>query len=72
MSLPELDRRLLDQRGAFADTAAALRRRVRRDARNLLPQRQMQKHAEVSLAAAVVTGLIAGRVIGGILGSILR
>ncbi len=72
MTLPELNRRLLEERGAFVDTAEALRSRMRQKARNLLPQRQLQRHPEAGLVLALGAGLLAGRIAGGILGSLLR
>lgn len=72
LTLPELDRRLLEQRGAMVDTITMLRRRMRRSARNLMPYQQLQRHPEAGMAIAAVLGLIAGRVVGGVVGSFLR
>lgn len=72
LTLPELNRRLLEQRGAMVDTITTLRRRVRREARNLMPYQQLQRHPEAGMALAAVAGMIVGRVIGGVLGSFLR
>lgn len=72
LTLPELNRRLLEQRGAMVDTITTLRRRVRRGARNLMPYQQLQRHPEAGMALAAVLGLIAGRLIGKVAGSFLR
>lgn len=72
LTLPELDRRLLEQRGAMVDTITTLRRRVRRGARNLMPQQLLQRHPEAGMVLAAVLGLIAGRVIGKAAGRLLR
>ncbi|MGH9476131.1 MAG: hypothetical protein ACRD1C_07340 [Terriglobales bacterium] len=71
-TLPEINRRLLEQRGAFVDTAAALRSRLLRGARNLTPVRQLQRHPEAGMAVALVLGLIVGRILGGLAGILLR
>lgn len=72
MSMPELNRRLVEQRGAMVDTITTLRRRVRRKARNLMPYQQLRRHPEAGMALAAVVGLIAGRVIGRVAGGFLR
>lgn len=71
-TVPELNRRLVEQRGALVDTAAALRSRLRREARNLTPMSQLRRHPEAGMGAALVVGFIAGRIAGGVIGGLLR
>ncbi|MGH9466290.1 MAG: hypothetical protein ACRD1Y_02940 [Terriglobales bacterium] len=72
LSLPELNERLLRERGALVDTAEALRTRVRREARKLEPRRLLQQHPEAAMAGALLLGAAVGRVAGGVLRALLR
>lgn len=71
-TLPELNRRLIEKRGAFVDTAAALRGRVKRDAQNLSPQRIIKRHPEAVLGTALMVGFLAGRLTGVVARALLR
>jgi hypothetical protein len=71
-TLPELNRRLIEKRGAFVDTAAALRGRVKREAQNLAPQRIIKRHPETVLGTALVVGFIAGRIAGAVVRAFVR
>jgi|GEM_PF-3058180 len=71
-SLPELNRRLLEERGAAVATAARLRSKVRREMHGLAPREQIKGHPEAAMAAAAVLGLVGGRLAGAVLRGLLR
>jgi len=70
-TLPELNRRLIEKRGAFVNTAEALRGRVKREARNLAPQRIVKRHPEAAMSVAAVAGFLAGRMAAGVVRAIM-
>ncbi|HWG38872.1 MAG TPA: hypothetical protein VN690_14260 [Terriglobales bacterium] len=71
-SIPELNRRLLEERGAAVASAERLRTRIRRELHNLGPREQVKRHPEAALAAAAVLGLVGGRIAGAMLRGLLR
>lgn len=71
-SLPELDRRLLAQRGAFVRTAEDLKDKLREDVSAMTPRNLLRRHPGAALAGAAALGLIAGRIAGGVLSAVLR
>lgn len=70
-SLHDLDRSLQQQRSALAQTADALRQRVRRELRGLAPRRQLRRHATAAAATTAVCGFVAGRILGRLLAALL-
>jgi hypothetical protein len=67
-SIPEIDRRLREERGALFERAQALRGRLRR----MAPGRQARRHPEAALVAASSAGLIAGWLAGRVAHRFLR
>ncbi|MGH9394394.1 MAG: hypothetical protein ACRD1E_09520 [Terriglobales bacterium] len=70
-SMPELNRRLLEERGAMVATVNRLRHRLRSDLHALAPREQIKRHPEAALAAAAAAGLVAGRLAGALLRGLL-
>ncbi|HVA64164.1 MAG TPA: hypothetical protein VNF74_10605 [Terriglobales bacterium] len=71
-TLRELDRRLEQERGALAQTADALRQRLRRDLHALAPRQQLQRHAGAAVVAIALFSLITGHIAGRILAALRR
>lgn len=66
--IPEIDRRLREERGALFERAQALRDRLRQ----MAPARQARRHPDAALAATGVAGLIAGWLAGRVVQRFLR
>ena len=67
VSIPELDHRLEQHRGAAFDAALGVRRRLRRAALDLSLLRQARRHPVLVLAAAAGFGLLLGRLTARVL-----
>jgi len=71
-TLHELDRRLEQERGALAQTADALRQRLRRDLHALAPRQQLHRHAGAAVVATGLFSLFAGHLAGRLLAALQR
>lgn len=71
-TIPDLDRRLVEDRGALVNSVDALRTRVQREVRGLNPRAVVKRHAGAALSAAAVVGALAGLLGGRMAAGIVR
>lgn len=71
-TIPELDQRLQVGRIAVADTAEALRGRVRRSLNALRPDQQAKRHPGATIAAAAFAGLFVGHIAGRLVATLRK